>query len=172
MDRAAKTALIATLDGVIKDSGVIIVAHNEGLTVTQMNDLRVKMADAGGEVKVAKNRLVKLALEGSDAEGIKDLFVGPTVLAYSPDPVSAPKIAADFAKDNKKFVVLGGAMGSTVLDVAGVKTLAELPSLDELRAKLIAMIQTPATRVAGVTQAPASQLARVLGAYASKGEAA
>ena len=172
MDRAAKTALIATLGGVIEDSGAIVVAHNSGLTVAQMTDLRVKMAEAGGNIKVAKNRLVKLALKGTDAEGIQDLFVGPTVLAYSPDPISAPKIAAGFAKDNEQFAVLGGAMGATILDANGVKALAELPSLDELRAKLIAMIQTPATRIAGVTQAPAGKLARVIGAYADKGEAA
>ncbi len=172
MDRAAKEKLVATLGGVFNDAGVIVVAHNNGMTVTQMNDLRGKMAEAGGSVKVAKNRLVKLALEGTDAQGIKDLFVGPTVLAYSQDPVAAPKVVSDFAKSNDKMVVLGGSMGTTVLDVAGVKTLADLPSLDELRAKLIAMIQTPATRIAGVVQAPAGQLARVMGAYASKGDAA
>ena len=172
MDRAAKEKLVATLGGVFNDAGVIVVAHNIGLTVTQMNDLRGKMAEAGGSVKVAKNRLVKLALEGTDADGIKDLFVGPTFLAYSEDPVTAPKVVSDFAKGNDKVAVLGGAMGTTILDTAGVKALAELPSLDELRAKLIAMIQTPATRIAGVTQAPAGQLARVLGAYADKGEAA
>jgi len=172
VDRAAKEKLVATLGGVFNDAGVIVVAHNNGMTVTQMNDLRGKMAEAGGSVKVAKNRLVKLALEGTDAEGIKDLFVGPTVLAYSQDPVTAPKIVSDFAKSNDKIAVLGGTMGTTVLDIAGVKTLADLPSLDELRAKLIAMIQTPATRIAGVVQAPAGQLARVMGAYASKGDAA
>jgi large subunit ribosomal protein L10 len=172
VDRAAKEKLVATLGGVFNDAGVIVVAHNNGLTVTQMNDLRSKMAEAGGSVKVAKNRLVKLALEGTDAEGIQDLFVGPTVLAYSQDPVTAPKIVSNFVKNNDQMVVLGGAMGSTVLDVASVKTLADLPSLDELRAKLVAMIQTPATRIAGVVQAPAGQLARVMGAYASKGEAA
>ena len=172
MDRAAKEKLVATLGGVFNDAGVIVVAHNNGMTVTQMNDLRGKMAEAGGSVKVAKNRLVKLALEGTDAEGIKDLFVGPTVLAYSQDPVTAPKIVSDFAKSNDQIAVLGGAMGTTILDTAGIKTLADLPSLDELRAKLIAMIQTPATRIAGVVQAPAGQLARVMGAYASKGDAA
>ncbi len=172
VDRAAKEKLVTTLGGVFNDAGVIVVAHNNGMTVTQMNDLRGKMAEAGGSVKVAKNRLVKLALEGTDAEGIKDLFVGPTVLVYSDDPVAAPKIVSDFAKGNDNIAVLGGTMGTTVLDTAGVKTLADLPSLDELRAKLIAMIQTPATRIAGVVQAPAGQLARVMGAYASKGDAA
>ena len=130
------------------------------------------MAEAGGTVKVAKNRLVKLALEGTDAAGIQDLFTGPTVLMWSEDPITAPKIVATFAKQNEKLVVLGGAMGATVLDASGVKALAELPSLDELRAKLVGMIQTPATRIAGVLQAPGGQVARVLSAYASKGEAA
>ena len=172
MDRAGKEKLVATLKETFDDVEVIVVAHNNGLTVTQMNDLRGKMAEAGASIKVAKNRLVKLALEGTDAEGITDLFSGPTVLAFSQDPVTAPKIVSSFAKTNDKLVVLGGAMGTNVLDTDGVKALAELPSLDELRAKLVGMIQTPATRIAGVTQAPAAQLARVMGAYASKGEAA
>ena len=172
MDRAQKKELVTTLHDVFSNAGVIVVSHNLGLTVTQMNDLRGRMAEAGGSVKVAKNRLVKLALEGTDAAGITDLFTGPTVLGFSDDPVSAPRIIADFAKENDKLVVLGGAMGTTVLDESGVKALADLPSLDELRAKLVAMIQTPATRIAGVVQAPAGQLARVMGAYASKGEAA
>lgn len=172
VDRASKEQLVASLNGTFNDAGVIVVAHNNGLTVTQMNELRGKMAEADASVKVAKNRLVKLALDGTDAEGIKDLFVGPTVLAYSQDPVTAPKIVSEFAKANDKFVVLGGAMGTTVLDQSGVKALAELPSLDELRAKLVGMIQTPATRIAGVTQAPAGQLARLMNAYAEKGAAA
>ena len=172
MDRAAKIELVATLNQVFANTGVVVVTHNLGLTVSQMNDLRGKMAEAGASVKVTKNRLTKLALEGTDAEGIKDLFSGPTVLMYSDDPVAAPKIASEFAKKNEKLVILGGSLGATTLDVAGVKALAELPSLDELRAKLVGMIQTPATRIAGVVQAPAGQLARVMGAYASKDEAA
>ena len=172
MDRAQKKELVATLNSTFKDVGTVVVTHNLGLTVAQMTDLRVRMAQEGASLKVAKNRLVKLALEGTEAELIKDLFVGPTVIAYSDDPVSAPKVVAKFAKENDKLVVLGGTMGTTVLDVAGVKALAELPSLDELRAKLVALVQTPATRIAGVLQAPAGQLARVLNAYASKGEAA
>ena len=172
VDRAEKQTLVATLNTVFKESGVVVVTHNLGLTVPQVNDLRKKMAEAGGATKVAKNRLVKLALEGTDAAGISDLFTGPTMLSYSDDPVAAPKIISAFAKTNEKLVVLGGVLGSSVLNASGVKALAELPSLDELRAKLVGMIQTPATRIAGVTQAPAGQLARLMQAYADKGEAA
>jgi large subunit ribosomal protein L10 len=130
------------------------------------------MAQAGATVKVAKNRLAKLALDGTDAAGIKDLFQGPTMVAYAADPVAAPKVASEFAKGNEKFVVLGGALGKTVMDANAVKALAELPSLDQLRGKLIGLIQAPATKIAGVLQAPAGQLARVLNAYATKNEAA
>lgn len=172
MDRAEKTELVTTLHQVFSTTKVIVVAHNKGLTVNQVNDLRGRMARAGAAVKVAKNRLAKLALVGTDATGIKDLFTGPTILAYAADPVAAPKIAAEFAKGNDKFVILGGALGKTILDAAGVKALAELPSLDELRARLIGMIQTPATRIASVLQAPGGQLARVLNAYATKDKAA
>lgn len=172
MDRAEKKELVAALNQVFANTGVIVVAHNLGLTVPQMNDLRGRMAQAGGRVKVAKNRLVRLALDGTAAQGLSDLLKGPTMLAYSADPVAAPKVATDFARQTDKLVVLGGAFGTTVLDAKGVKALAELPSLDELRAKLVGMIQTPATRIAGVLRAPGSQLARVLNAYATKSEAA
>ena len=172
MDRAQKKELVATLNTVFTNAGCVVVAHNLGLTVAQMTDLRVQMSKEGATLKVAKNRLAKLALEGTDAEGIKDMFTGPTAIAYSEDPVAAPKVVAKFAKDNEKFVVLGGAMGTTVLDEAGVKALAELPSLDELRAKLVGMIQTPATRIAGILQQPGGQVARVLNAYATREEAA
>jgi len=157
---------------VFKNTGSIVVAHYTGLTVAQMNDLRSKMRVAGGTVKVAKNRLAKIALQGTESEGISNLFEGQTLIAYSDDPVTAPKVAVDFAKINDKLVVLGGAMGTTNLDAEGVKALASLPSLDELRAKLVGMIQTPATRIAQVVNAPAGQLARVFGAYARKDEAA
>ena len=172
MDRVQKKELIATLKSALSEAGVVVVAHYSGLTVADMTTLRVRMKEAGATLKVAKNRLVKLALAETQAEGISDLFLGPTVIGYSDDPVAAPKIMADFAKENDKLVFLGGAMGSTILDVDGVKSLASLPSLDELRARMIAMISTPATRIAGVTQAPAAQLARVLDAYATKSEAA
>lgn len=172
MDRAQKREFVAMMREVFENTGVIVVAHYSGLTVAQMNDLRGRMRGAGGYLKVTKNRLTRLALEGTDAAGVADLFQGPTIVAYSDDPVAAPKVAVAFAKDHDKLVVLGGTMGTTVLDANGVKALAELPSLDELRAKLVGMINTPATRIAGVLQAPAGQLARVMGAYASKGEAA
>ena len=172
MERAEKTELVATLNQVFKTTGVIVVAHNKGLTVNQVNDLRNRMAQAGATVKVAKNRLAKLALDGTDASGIKDLFVGPTMVAYAADPVSAPKVAAAFAKINDKFVVLGGALGKAVLDAAAVKALAELPSLDQLRGKIIGLIQAPATRIAGVLAAPGGQIARVINAYATKEQAA
>jgi large subunit ribosomal protein L10 len=166
VERAEKKELVATLNQVFKTTGAIVVAHNKGLTVNQVNDLRNKMAQAGATVKVAKNRLAKLALDGTDAAGIKDLFVGPTMVAYAADPVSAPKVASAFAKGNDKFVLLGGALGKTVMDANAVK------ALDELRGKLIGLIQAPATKIAGVLQAPAGQLARVFNAYATKDQAA
>ena len=172
MERAEKTELVASLNKVFKNAGVVVVAHNKGLTVNQVNDLRNKMAQAGATVKVAKNSLAKLALEGTDASGLKALFTGPTMLAFADDPVAAPKVAADFAKANEKFVLLGGSLGATTKDAAGVKALASLPSLNDHPPKLLGMIQTPATRIAGVVQAPASQLARVLSAYATKDQAA
>ncbi|SER01394.1 LSU ribosomal protein L10P [Faunimonas pinastri] len=164
--------MISALNDVFKDTGVVVVAHYSGLTVAQMTALRGRLRDVGGTLKVAKNRLVKLALKGTDAEHMSDLFQGPTVIAYSVDPVAAPKVATEFAKANDKFVILGGAMGTTHLDVSGVASLATLPSLDELRARIVGMVNTPATRIAGVLQAPAGQLARVFGAYANKDEAA
>lgn len=172
MDRAQKTELVATLNQVFQNAGVVVVAHYAGLNVKQMTELRGEMKQAGATVKVAKNRLVKLALPGTPPEGISDLFTGPTVIAYSDDPVAAPKVAMKFAKDNENLVVLGGSMGAQVLDADGVKALASLPSLDELRGSLVRMLQTPATRLAVLTQAPAGQLARVVNAYAEKGEAA
>ncbi len=172
MDRAEKRELVSSLNDALKGAGSVVVAHYAGITVAQMNDLRTKMRQAGGTVKVAKNRLAKIALQGTDSEKIVDLFKGQTLIAYSEDPVAAPKIASEFAKGNEKLIILGGAMGTTALDVDGVKALATLPSLDELRAKLVGMIVTPATRIAQVVNAPAGSLARVIGAYARKDEAA
>jgi large subunit ribosomal protein L10 len=172
VDRAEKSELVTSLNQVFKDTGTVVVAHYAGLSVAEMTAFRAKMRDAGAGVKVAKNRLAKLALKGTDAETIADLFKGPTVVAYSRDPVAAAKVAIDFAKTNEKLVILGGAMGTKGLDPEGVKALASLPSLDELRAKLVGMIQTPATRIASVVAAPAGQVARVIGAHARKGEAA
>lgn len=171
VDRAEKSQLVDTLATVFQDTGVIVVAHYSGLTVAQMTALRAKMREAGGGVRVAKNRLVKLALKGTDAEPISDLFEGPTVIAFSKDPVAAAKVAIDFAKVNDKLVIRGGAMGRTALDAEGVKALASLPSLDELRGKLVGLIASPATKVAQVLNAPAAQMARVLSAYAEKSAA-
>lgn len=172
MDRAEKREFVAWLNGAFKESGSVVVAHYTGLTVAQMSDLRSKMREAGGSVKVAKNRLAKIALQGTESEGIADLFTGQTVVAYANDPITAPKVAVEFAKANDKLVILGGAMGATTLNAEGVKSLASLPSLDELRAKLVGMIQTPAQRLAVLTSAPAGQIARVIGAHARKNEAA
>ena len=172
MDRAEKRELVTGLNDAFKSAGSVVVAHYAGITVAQMNDLRSKMRAAGGTVKVAKNRLAKIALQGTEAEGIQGLFTGQTLIAYSADPVAAPKVATDFAKANEKFVVLGGTMGKTALDTNGVKALAALPSLDELRAKIVGLIQAPATKIAQLTNAPAAKVARVVQAYASKGAAA
>ncbi len=168
MEKAEKSQLVTKMNAAVKAAAVIVVAHNNGLTANQVLDLRNKMVAAGATIKVAKNSLVKLALDGTDAKGIASYLTGPTMLAYGADPVAAPKVAADFAKTNEKFVLLGGALGAQTLDAAGVKALAALPSLNELRGKLLGMIQTPATRIAGIVQAPAGQLARVIGAYANK----
>ena len=172
MDRAEKKAAIATLNGVFKATSVVVVAQYSGLTVVQMQALRKQMRHAGASVKVAKNRLAKIALEGTDVASIGPLLKGPTLIATSSDPIAAPKVAIDFAKAHEKFVILGGAMGTTALNPDGVKALASLPSLDELRAKLIGLIQAPATKIAQVVIAPAGKLARVVQAYASKDEAA
>jgi large subunit ribosomal protein L10 len=172
VDRAEKKAAITTLNGLFKASNVVVVAHYSGLTVAQMQALRKQMRAAGASVKVAKNRLAKIALEGTDVASIGSLLKGPTVIAYSSDVIAAPKVASDFAKAHDKFVILGGAMGKTALDPNGVKALAALPSLDELRAKLVGLLVAPATKIAQLTNAPAGKLARVIQAYASKDEAA
>ena len=172
MDRAEKREFVTGLNSVFQSTGSVVVAHYAGLTVAQMNDFRSKMRSAGGTVKVAKNRLAKIALQGTDSESMQALFKGQTLIAYSDDPVAAPKVALEFAKTNDNLVILGGSMGATGLDADGVKALASMPSLDELRAKIVGMIQTPATRIAAVVNAPAGQLARVFGAYARKDEAA
>jgi large subunit ribosomal protein L10 len=172
VDRAAKKESIAELSEVFKTSSVVVVAHYAGLTVAQMQQLRRQMRQAGGQVKVAKNRLAQIALKDTDVASIGALLKGPTVLAYSKDPIAAPKVATDFAKANEQFVILGGSMGKTALDQNGVKALASLPSLDELRAKIIGLLVAPATKIAQLTNAPAAKVARVVQAYASKGEAA
>jgi large subunit ribosomal protein L10 len=172
VDRAAKKELVTALNGVFKASGVLVVAHYAGLTVADMQKLRRQMKQAGAEVKVAKNRLAKIALDGTDVAVVAPLLKGPTVIAYSGDPVAAPKVAIEFAKANEKFVILGGAMGQTALNPDGVKALAALPSLDELRGKLVGLLKAPATKVAQIINAPAGKLARVLQAYADKSNAA
>jgi len=168
VERAEKREVVTALHDVFAKTGVVVVAHYAGLTVADMTRLRSDMRSAGGQVKVAKNRLVKLALEGTDAKGIADLLKGPTCLAFSADPIAAPKVAVKFAKGNEKFVILGGAMGTQVLDANGVSSLASLPSLDELRAKLIGLVQAPASKIARILNEPGAQLARVFGAYGNK----
>ncbi len=172
MDRAEKKAFVATLHDVLQQTSVVVVAHYSGLTVAQMQALRKQMRDAGASVQVTKNRLTKIALEGTELASVAGLLKGPTLLAYSEDPVAAPKAAVAFAKDNEKLVILGGAMGKTALNPDAVKSLATLPSLDEMRAKLIGLIQAPATKLAQLTTAPAAKLARVVKAYAEKDAAA
>jgi large subunit ribosomal protein L10 len=160
------------MQDIFSKAPVIVVAHYEGLTVAEMSDLRVRLREVGANLKVTKNRLTKIALQGTPSEGVSDLFTGPTAIGFSDDPVAAPKVLSRFAKENDKFVILGGVMEGTVLDVDGVKALAELPSLDELRGKLVGLLQTPAQRIASVLQAPGGQVARVLAAHAEKQEAA
>lgn len=172
MDRAQKRDAVAELNDVFKTHSVVVVAHYAGLTVANMQKLRREMGKAGGTVKVAKNSLAKIALEGTDAASVQGLLRGPTLLAYSKDPVAAPKVAVDFAKAHDKLVILGGAMGRTSLNADGVKALATMPSLDELRAKLVGLVQAPATKLAQLSTAPAAKLARVFGAYAKSNEAA
>lgn len=172
MLRSQKEEKVAALREAFGNAQLVVVAHQQGLSVAEATDLRRQLRGAGAGFRVTKNRLAKIALEGTPYESIADLFTGPTAIAYSTDPVAAAKVSVEYAKKNEKLVILGGSMGATALDKAGVEALAKLPSLDELRAKLVGMIQTPATRVAGVLQAPVGQLARVFGAYARKDEAA
>lgn len=167
-NRAFKQQWIEQTNADVKDAGILLIAHYKGLTVAEISDLRIKVRAAGAGFKVTKNLLAKRAIAGTNYEKISHLFKGPTAVAYANDPVSAAKALHEFAKKNEKLVLVGGAFGDTVLDKAAIQTLAALPSLNELRAKICALLQTPATRVAGVLQAPAGQLARVFGAYAKK----
>ena len=171
MERAEKAELVTELKGVFATANTVVVAHYAGLTVAQMQVLRKQARQAGTSVKVAKNRLAKIALEGTDVASIGPLLKGPTLIAFSNDPVGASKVAVDFAKAHEKFVILGGAMGKTALDLNGVKALAALPSLDELRGKLIGLIMAPATKIAQLANAPAAKVARVVQAYANKSQA-
>jgi|TARA_R110002072_G_scaffold141194_1_gene286403 large subunit ribosomal protein L10 len=172
MDRSEKEALVAALQARFSEAEAVVVTRQSGMTVAESTDLRTKVREAGSTHQVAKNRLVKLALKGTKFEALAPLFTGPTAITVSDDPVSAAKVTVGFAKKNDKLTIVGGAMGVTVLDVAGVSALATMPSLDELRGKLVGLLQAPATKVAGVVQAPASQLARVFAAYSAKDEAA
>ncbi len=168
MDRAQKQESIEALKSVFEGAGAVVVTHNLGLTVAEMTDLRLRLRKEGAALKVVKNTLAQKALDGSIGEAGDALFTGPVAIAYAPDPVSAAKVATQFAKENEKFAIVGGFMGQEVLDQKAVSALATLPSLDQLRAKIIGLLQAPATKVAGVLQAPAGQLARVFGAYAAK----
>ncbi len=172
VDRVAKEDLVSDLRSVFEGSSVVVVTHYSGMTVTEMGDLRDQIREAGASFKVTKNRLTRLALEGTKFEGLSDMFTGPTAIACSEDPVAAAKVAVNFAKGNDKLIVVGGAYGDDLLDINGVKALASLPSLDELRAKLVGLVSAPATKIAGVLQAPAGQVARVLSARGQQSEAA
>ncbi len=166
MERAQKSEAIESLKQVFADAGAVVVSHYSGMTVAQMTELRHRLRQEGATLQVVKNTLAQKALAGSDDAA--ELFKGPVAIAFAPDPVSAAKVATQYAKDNEKFTIVGGMMGAQVLDVAGVDALAKLPSLDQLRAKLVGLLQAPATKIAGIVQAPAAQLARVLNAYAIK----
>ena len=168
MDRSQKADLVDELKQVFAETSVVVVTRNLGLSVAQSTDLRLKMRDAGAQFKVTKNRLALIALEGSRYRPIGDLLNGPTALATSGDPVAAAKVAVDFAKTTDRFEIVGGAMGDTVLDVAGIKALAALPSLDQLRATIVGLVQAPATKIARTVSEPGAQLARIFSAYALK----
>ena len=168
MEKAKKAEVVEDLNGVFTKAGSVVVAHYSGMTVAQMNDLRSRMRAAGASFRVSKNRLAVRALQGTAIEGIAHLFKGPTGIAISEDPIAASKVAVAYAKDNDKLVILGGSVGVTALDANGVKALATLPSLNELRGKIVGLLVAPATKIAGIVQAPAGQLARVIGAYSKK----
>ncbi len=168
MDRAQKAEAVAELKQTFNETAVVVITRNLGMTVAQSTDLRIKMRDAGARFKVAKNTLTLIAVEGTTYAPIGEMLTGPTALATSADPVAAAKVAVDFAKTNDRFEIVGGAMGDTLLDVNGVKALAELPSLDQLRATIIGLVQAPATKIARTVSEPGAMLARVFGAYAAK----
>ena len=168
MDRAQKEKVVEELGQIFESSGVVVVSHYAGLTVAEMQDLRAQMREAGGSVRVAKNRLAKIALEGKPCASIADLLTGMTVLAYSEDPVAAAKVVEKFSKENSKLEILGGAMGETALDVAGVKSVAAMPSREELIASIVGCIGAPASNIAGAIGAPASNIASILSTIEEK----
>jgi large subunit ribosomal protein L10 len=167
MIRAKKAESIETLKAVFAGAGAVVVTHYQGLTVAEISDLRNRLRREGAALKVVKNRLAQKALNGT-GDAASALFRGPVAIAYGPDPVSAAKVAAAYAKDNEKFSIVGAMMGAEVLDARAVDALSKLPSLDQIRARIVGLVQAPATRIAGVLQAPAAQLARVFSAYAAK----
>ena len=172
MDRSQKQQAVATLHHALTETSCVVITHQTGLTAGEVTELRRQMRAAGATFKVTKNRLAKLALAGTKFEQLSPLFTGPTAIAMSQDPVAAAKVAVEFANKNDKLRIMGGSLDAQKLDPAGVKNLASMPSLDELRAKLVGLLQTPAGRLVGVLQAPGAQLARVLAAHAKQGEAA
>lgn len=168
MDRSQKTESVAQLNAVFNEVGVVVVTRNLGLSVSASTELRGKMRDAGASYKVAKNRLAKLALKDTPYTGLEEYLTGPTALAWSTDPVAAAKAAVDFAKSNDRLEIVGGSMGGQLLDAAGIKALASMPSLDQMRGTIVGLINAPATKIAQVVNAPAAKLARVFGAYGAK----
>ncbi len=172
MDRETKKDMVSELHSVFEDNNSVVVTHYSGMTVSEMSELRGVIKNSGASFKVTKNRLTRLALAGTKFEGLSDMFTGPTAIACSKDPVAAAKAVVEFAKGNKKLIVLGGALDDKILDIDTVKALASMPSMDELRAKLVGLISAPATKVAGVLQAPASQVARVISAHSQQSDAA
>jgi large subunit ribosomal protein L10 len=172
VDRVRKEALVASLHETFGTANLVVITQQSGMTVGEASELRAQMREAGATYKVTKNRLTRRALEGTKFEALQPLFTGPTAIAYSEDPLAAAKVCVAFAKKNEKLTIIGGALEAEQLDPSGIKALASLPSLDELRAKLIGCLQAPATKLAGVVQAPAGQLARVFSAYGSQGDAA
>jgi len=162
VDRAQKEQVVDELGQIFESSGVVVVAHYEGMTVAHMQDLRSRMREAGGSVRVAKNKLAKIALEGKPCASIADYLTGMTVITYSEDPVAAARIADKYAKDNERFVILGGAMGDSALDPAGVKAVASMPSREELIAQIASCIGAPGSNIAGAIGAPASNIASIL----------
>ena len=168
VDRAQKEQLVDELGQVFESSGVVVVSHYVGLTVAEMQDLRARARAADASVRVAKNRLAKIALEGKPCASIADLLTGMTVLTYSEDPVAAAKVAQEFAKENDKLVILGGAMGENALDAAGVETVSKMPSRDELIATIAGMLGAPASNIAGSIGAPASNIASILSTIEDK----
>ena len=170
MDRVEKKDFVASLHQTFEDTSMVVVTHYTGLTVKEMGDLRGRMREAGALFKVTKNRLTRLALKDTKFEALIDMFAGPTAIAYSNDPLAAAKVAVNYAKENDKLIVLGGGLDEETLDANGIKALAILPSLDELRAKIVGLLNSPATKIAKVLQAPGGQVARVISAHAEQGE--